>query len=57
MKVFSGKKEGKLKSTPSIEDGVPVIFSKLSYNCTGLCQPSQQQQILQQKKGVHTSLT
>jgi len=51
MKVLSGKNEGKLKSYPKVEDGVPVIISKTSCNHTGLCEPSQQQQILQRKRG------
>ena len=51
------KNKGKYKSTPNVDNSLSVIISKINCNHTGLCLPSQQQQILQRKKEVHTSLT
>ena len=49
-KIKSGSSEGKFKSQPVVEDGVPVIISTSNCKHTGNCKPSTQQQIIQRAR-------
>ena len=49
-KVLSGSMQGKYKSIPLVDDGVPVIISTANCQHTGNCKPSTQQQIMQRAR-------
>ena len=49
-KILSGNLEGKFKSIPLVDDGVPVVISTSNCQHTGSCKPSTQQQIIQRAR-------
>ncbi len=53
IEVLSGKNEGSFKSTANVDDGVPVIISKINCDHTGQCKPSNNNKSCNGKKKVY----
>ena len=49
-KILSGNSEGKFKSIPLVDDGVPVTISTSNCHHTGSCKPSTQKQMIQRAR-------